>query len=73
MYAISLVFIYCYESSHMLFKRSIALTPITRRQNKRSRDTDDEPSFSGLMMMMTNQQMQEMHNPEAEQEDEREE
>ncbi len=56
----------------MLFKRSIALTPMTRRQNKQSHDTDDGPSFSELMMMMTNQQMQEMSNRWADREDERE-
>ncbi len=57
----------------MLFTRSIALTPITRRQNKQRRVTNDEPSFSELMVMMTNQQIREMRNREADREDEREE
>ncbi len=57
----------------MFFKQSIPLTPITRRLNKRGRDADEEPSFNDIMMMITNQQMQEMRNREADREDEREE
>jgi hypothetical protein len=36
--------------------------PITRRQNKRGRNNDDEPTFSEIMLMMMNQQLQDMHN-----------
>jgi hypothetical protein len=49
------------------------LTPITRRQNKRGREENDEPSFTDIMMFMTNQQMQEMRSREADREEEREE
>ena len=50
--------------NHVLiyFQQAIPLTPITRRLNKRSHNENDHPSFSDIMMLMTNQQMQEMQS-----------
>ena len=49
------------------------LTPIARRQNKRGHDDMEEPSFNQIMLMMTNQQMSEMRERAAGQEEEHEE
>ena len=48
------------------------MTPISRRQNKRGRE-NEEPSFNDIMLMMTNQQMLDMRNREADREAERQE
>lgn len=54
-------------------QREIRLTPITRRQNKRPHDDGEEPSFNQIMLMITNQQMNEMRERAADREDQREE
>ena len=54
-------------------KQEICLTPIIHRQNKRGHDDGDELSLDQILLMITNQQRNEMHEHAANHKDEWEE
>ena len=54
-------------------QREIRQTPVTRRQNKCPHDDGEEPSFHQIMLMITNQQMNEMREHAADRKDQQEE
>ena len=46
--------------SHCSIQRGHTLTPVTRRNGKHGHDDNNGPSMSDILLMISNQQMQEM-------------